>query len=99
MPTLEFVGQSARDPDNIAANPSRLVNFYREPSAVGGIGQYSLKPVMGTKDFSSLSGVFFRALQSVDGVLWAAIDGTLYEVGELGAATVRGTARSSRRCA
>lgn len=91
MPVVEFVGQSARDPDNIAANPSRLVNLYREPTVPGGRTGYALKPVMGSQAFATVEGVFFRSIAAVDTRLFAAIGGALYEFDQFGFATDRGT--------
>ncbi len=57
---VEFCGQSSRDPDNWQASSSRLVNCYREPSQ--GKTGHTIKSDLGTSAFSSVSGVFFRAI-------------------------------------
>jgi hypothetical protein len=77
MPMLQFVGQSARDSDNIAAAPSRLLNCYREPTAEGA---FVLKPVPGLTAFATLGAVFVRAMATVSGKLFAASSGDLVEV-------------------
>lgn len=88
MPVLEFVGQSARDSDNVAAAPSRLLNCYREPTAEG---KFVLKPVLGLTTFSDLGGVFVRAMATVDGDLFVASGGDLFHVLAGGVATNLGT--------
>lgn len=90
MPQLEFFGQSSRDSDNVAANPSRLVNLYREPIVAGGRGGAILKSVPGLEPFSDLPGVWSRAMEEVGGKLFAVVGGKLYEVGAGGAYTDRG---------
>lgn len=81
MPQIEFVGQSARDGDNIAGNPSRLINAYREPITSGGRAAYSIKSVLGTAPYLSSPGLFTRALAVVDGTMYSAAGGNLYRVG------------------
>ena len=77
MPAIEFVGQSARDSDNIAGAPSRLLNCYREPTAEG---RHVLKPVKGLSDYVDLGGVFVRAMATVDGKLFVVSGGRLYQI-------------------
>lgn len=90
MPILEFFGQSAQDRDNIAANPARLINMYREPVAAGGRTGAILKSVLGLQPFSDPPGVFSRALAEVDGKLYGVIGGRLYEIAADGGFTDRG---------
>ena len=71
---VQFVGQSARDRDNIAAAPSRLVNCYAEPTAEG---ERVLKSVLGMEPKAQMTGVFVRALETVAGQLYAVCDGRL----------------------
>jgi hypothetical protein len=87
MPLIEFVGQGARDDDNVAAAPSRLLNCYREPTAEG---KMVLKPVPGLTSFADLDGIFTRAMTTVDGTLYAACGGRLVEVAPDGTVTNRG---------
>lgn len=89
MPTVEFVGQSARDSDNIAANPSRLVNCYREPVVSAGRTSYIIKPALGLTTYATLSGVV-RAVEDVDRALYAVAGGALYSIAA-GVGTSRGT--------
>lgn len=91
MPAVEFVGQSARDSDNIAANPSRLVNLFRQPAVPGGRTRYVLKPVLGSVAFATLDGVFIRALEAVDTRLFAVIGGQAYQIDADGVETALGT--------
>lgn len=87
MAQIEFVGQSARDTDNIAAAPSRLLNCYREPTAEG---KKVLKPVLGLAPFSELPAVFVNAMGVVDGRLFIAGASGLYEIETGGAVIPRG---------
>jgi hypothetical protein len=75
---VEFVGHSSRDSDNLAANTSRLINCYREVS--GGRSAYVLKSCLGLTLFCDLPGVFVRALEVIDGVLYAVAGGKLYSI-------------------
>lgn len=90
MPTLEFFGQSAQDSDNIAANPARLVNCYLEPIVSGGRSALSVKSVLGLQPFSSFPGVWTRAVEVVDGKLFAVAGAALYEIASDGGYTIRG---------
>lgn len=72
---LEFVGQSSQDPDNRPANPSRLVNCYRE--RVGGRSEYVIKSCLGTELAASFVSVIMRALGNVGGKLYAVHGGAL----------------------
>lgn len=87
MPAFEFVEQSSRDADNIAATPERLVNLYPEPMPAGATAAYSLKSVLGMQEWANLPGVFVRALAVVEGVPYAAIGGRLHTVQASGAST------------
>ena len=82
MPKIEFFGVSARDSDNIAVNPSRLVNLYREP--IAGIGGATLKSVLATVDFAPMDIAFGQAVKSVIGRMYAIADGSAYSVGDDG---------------
>lgn len=95
MPELEFVGQSARDKDNIAANPSRLLNLYREPVVPGGVTGYVLRAVPGLESFGDVPGVFTRAMGTVNGNLFVLSNGRLYEVSTAGSVTDRGATADS----
>jgi len=87
MAVVEFVGQSAQDADNIAANPSRIVNFYREPVVSGGKTRYALKSVLGQEQFAEVDRLFVRAMGVVDGVAYIAAGGYLTRISALGVAT------------
>jgi hypothetical protein len=60
MAKLEFVGQSARDTSNVRANPSRLVNGYREPLVAGGKSQFVIRAVPGMELFAQVPDVLMR---------------------------------------
>ena len=80
MPQVEFVGQSSQDPDNTGANPSRLLNLYRE--AIGGRSQRVLKSVLGMAPFADIDGVFLQAMHEVRGAIYIVLGGGLYKVTE-----------------
>lgn len=87
---LEFSGQSARDSNNIQANTSRLVNCYREPVQGGGKTQHVIKSVPGTSAFSSISGVFVRAMEEIGGAVYALCGGSMHKVMPDGSALALG---------
>ena len=95
MAVLEFVGQSAQDADNIAANPSRIVNFYREPVIAGGKTRYALKSVLGQIQFASVDRLFVRAFGVIDGVAYLAAGGYLTRISASGVATDLGAIADS----
>lgn len=90
MPELQFFAPAARDSDNIASNPSRLVNCYPEPIVAGGRAQYAIKSVLGLQPFSALPGVFTRALAEIDGKLFAVAGEVLQEIAADGGYLSRG---------
>ena len=77
MPLLEFVGQGARDSDSIVADPSRLINLYRERTVEG---TPWLKSVLGMMPHVSLPGVFVEAMEVVSGALYAVCGGNLFRI-------------------
>lgn len=85
---LEFVGQSARDRDDIASNPSRLLCCYREPLVGGG---HVLKSVPGMTPHAKLPTVFVRAMMSTAGNLYALAGGNLWKIGANGSTQNVGT--------
>lgn len=88
MPTLEFIGAGRADPDNSVANPARLVNCYREDA---GDGKFVIKSVLGMVPFATLEGNFIRAMETVNGKLYAAFSGALWHIDDEGTATSIGT--------
>lgn len=82
MPAVEFVGQSMDDPDNTPSNPSRLVNVYRENV---GDGRKALKSVLGTEAFAQMDGVFLRAMEEINGRVYIAHGGKLWQMFETSA--------------
>jgi len=91
MTQIEFVGQSSRDSDNLAANSARLVNMYREPVAGAGRSSYTLKSVPGMAPFSQADGIYCRALTSVDGKMYGVFGDDLTEFTAGGSAIKRGS--------
>ncbi len=76
MPFVEFVGQSRKDDDFAQANTSRLINVYREPGEDG----FVLKSVPGTTLFADIDAVFLRAMQAVNGDVYAVCGGELHQI-------------------
>lgn len=87
MALITFASASARDPNNIGANPARLLNCYREPVQDGARTRYVVKSVLGTAPFASVDAVMMYGLIVVEGVLYAACGGRLWRVAGDGAAT------------
>lgn len=87
MSTMQFFNASGRDADNIAANSARLLNCYLEPLQQGGRASYSIKAVLGTAAFASLSGIFIRAMSEVSGTLYVVCNNRLYGVSMAGSVT------------
>ena len=88
---VEFTGQSARDADNIQANPSRLVNCYREVVQSGGKSGHVLKSVPGLASFAAVAGVFVRCLEEVGGDLYTSCNGAFVKIASSGAVTILGS--------
>lgn len=91
MPQVEFVGQSAQDSDNIAANPSRLINCYREPVASGSRTQHVIKSVPGDESLVTLSSALLREMATINGEIYAAAGGAFYLISAMGGATSLGS--------
>lgn len=90
MAKLEFIGSSSRDQTNAKANPSRLVNGYREPVMPGGKAQYVLRAVPGMDLLAALPGVFVRDMVTFLGKAYVACGGDLYSVDSGGATATIG---------
>lgn len=86
MATIEFVGQSRQDGDNIAASPARLINLYRE--RVG--DRFVLKGVPGQTSFCNLNDVLGREVTEVGGTLYAVSGSALYSIDSAGTQTSLG---------
>lgn len=84
---VELVGQSGRDPDNVSANPARLVNVYAERTTEG---ERVLKSVLGMDFHTQLDGVFVRSMGRVDGVTYAVCGGRLWRINTDGSSTALG---------
>lgn len=95
MPKVEFAGQSARDADNPTANPSRLINGYREPMLPGGRAGSVLRAVPGMSELASLPGVFCRAILPWNGKIATIMGEDLFEVTRDGAVTPLGTVEAT----
>ncbi|WP_306127935.1 hypothetical protein [Roseovarius sp. MMSF_3350] len=76
MPVVQWVGQSLQDDDNQQSNTSRLLNLYRERHG----DKYILKSVLGTSILVDLPSVFIRAMEEIEGELYAVNGGKLYRI-------------------
>lgn len=83
MPRIEFAGQSARDNATTAANPTRLINLYREPTGAGHV----LRCVPGMEAWADIDTAIMRDMRVHKDALYIAAGGRLWELDEDGAAT------------
>ncbi len=90
MPVFELVGGPNADGLDVAANPSRLINCYREPVAAGGQTRHAIKSVPGQVSFCTLPDPVGRALGVVNGRLYAVAGKALHEIDAFGSATLVG---------
>ena len=90
---VEFCGAGSRDPDNWQASSSRLVNCYREASQ--GKTGHIIKSDLGTTAFSSVSGVFFRAMAEIEGNLYVSCGSALHKIDVSGGAVSLGATADS----
>ncbi len=88
---VEFVGQSSRDGTNAAANPSRLINGYREPLVPGGRSQYTIRAVPGMASHATVDGIFIRAMATYGTMILAVVGLNLYSITSGGVATFLGS--------
>lgn len=95
MPMVEFAGPSARDDRNKTVHTGRLLNCYREPVQAGGRSRAVLQSVPGMTAFTTLPSVFMRAVETIDGVMYAACGGAFYKVSAAGLATELGVISDS----
>lgn len=95
MPKIEFVGESVREAGNPAANPSRLVNFYREPVAGQGRTAYVLRSVPGVQSFVDLNRIFLRAMAEVGEYVYAVCGGRVFRIAANGDVTDLGAVPDS----
>ena len=89
MPFVEFVGQSRKDGNRSSADPSRLLNLYREPVA-GQQSSHILKSVLGTVAFADTGEVFTRAAREIEGGMFVISGGYLFSVDSAGSETQLG---------
>lgn len=87
---LEFVGQSARNEDDPAGNPSRLLNGYREPMIPGGRANAVLRAVPGMAQFADTGETFMRALTTWGTGMLAIVANRLVQIGIDASVTDRG---------
>ena len=87
MVKITFVTQSSRAADNIGFSPERLINFYPEPGPQGAKGALLLRSVLGQESFASLNVGILRAMEVVNGVIYAVGSGNLYSISSGGVVT------------
>ena len=86
MPKLEFVGQSSRDPGNVAASTGRLVNLFREATD----GRMVLRSVPGTAEFVEFGRANMSAMAVIEGILYVVCGGRLFSTTTAGVVTELG---------
>ena len=89
---FDFFGQSQQDSDNIQANTARLFNCYLSDA---GDGKAVMKSCLGMATFATLTGIACRAMERVDGIIYAVHGGRLWRVSQAGAATNLGAIADS----
>lgn len=92
MARIEFVGQSVQDATHVAANPSRLLNCYREPVLSEGRTGFILKSVLGQDAKDDIGTNPVRAMGRGNDKNWLVGDSKLYEIASDGTVTQRGGA-------
>lgn len=90
---IEFAGQSERDSDNPQADPSRLINVYRERV---GTGTAWLKSVPGMAPLAVLPGTFVTAMENVSDRLFAICAGDLHRIQADGSTELIGSVETGR---
>ena len=85
MTRATFSLGGVQDSGNKAANPSRMVNCYVEALKQGSRSTFTIRPVPGQEAFADLGVPLVRAMAAVNGVLYAAANGSLYSVDSMGA--------------
>lgn len=86
---VEFVGQTVSDSGNVAANPARLINCYRERVLGQGKTEYVLQSVLGQSFVQAFSDMPTRAMGSGNGRNWLVGGGRLFEMANSGVLTER----------
>lgn len=84
---LELAGQSARDGFH-RTQTARLINCYREPLV--GTGNSLIRPVLALDPFTQTPGILAQAAEVMDGRLFVASGGRLFEIAPDGGWTDRG---------
>ena len=84
---VEFAGPSTQDADNVAADPGRLFNLYRQPLSDT---RKAIKSVLGMVLHVEIDAAMCRAMEEVEGSLYVVLGGKLYEVTAGGTATELG---------
>lgn len=74
---IEFAGQSVQDSDNVAADPGRLYNCYRQPL---GDTRKAIKSVLGMTKLADVTGAMCRAMGVVQGTIYMAFGAALWSV-------------------
>jgi hypothetical protein len=75
-----FADKTAKGP----ASTERLINLYGVAAPEGGRSSVYLAAMPGTRNFSSLPGVFLRAMTEIDGSLYSASGGNFCRINESG---------------
>lgn len=95
MAEVEFVGQSAQNQENVQANTSRLVNWYREPAGAEARTSYTLQCVPATQAWKSLGALFVRDMRTIGRNLYLLNGGNLKQIAPSGAVTTLGSISSA----
>lgn len=91
MQKVQFVGESNRASDNPSITSERLVNLYPERAPVGARSPYVLRSVLGYGiEHADLDNKIVRAAKAIDGSIFVAASGSIFEIEGNGTVTNRG---------
>lgn len=88
MPKIELYGPSRYHEAAKQSASARLINCYRE--VAGGRSRYVLRSVLGTVDFGTMGQIFLRAMNEIDGSVYAVAGGYLHKIASDGTVTQLG---------
>lgn len=80
MPKLTFCTQSSRAADNVEYSPERLINLYPEGGPQDAKAPLLLRSVLGQEAFADLGIGVLRAMEEINGVIYAVGSGSLFSV-------------------
>lgn len=95
MAKYSFFTQAARDDSNVAASSEELVNVYPEQAPGDARTKINLRSVLGEVVFADIGQPVARSAAVANSLLWIVMAGNLYEIGDDGAISNRGSVGNS----